>query len=155
MESGDDSDTELDESQDDDAILAATGVYKGRVPFLRDEGIRILQNSEGASSSSHQVNDERDEQIARLEQQLVQQAAERAEEERRTREWMAEFERQMKRYNATYRPTMHIQQPEMTPQISFMGGMGGMGFGNYSHLSKKFPYSYYDQPFQTPGGRIS
>ncbi|CAH9075301.1 unnamed protein product [Cuscuta europaea] len=70
---------------------------------------------------------------------------------------MAEFEC----FNATYRPTMHIQQPEMTPQIPFMGGMGGMGsmggmgYDNYSHLSNNFPYSYYNQPFQTPGGRGS
>ncbi|CAH9102089.1 unnamed protein product [Cuscuta europaea] len=155
MERGDDSDANLDEFEDDDAVLAATGVYKGRVPFLGFEGIRLLQNSRGASSSSHQVNDERDEQIARLDQEIAQQRAEREKEERRTRERMAEFERQMKRLNATYRPTMHIQHPEMTPQVPFMGNMGGMAFGNYSHLSPNFLYSYYDQPHPTPGGRSS
>ncbi|CAH9078631.1 unnamed protein product [Cuscuta europaea] len=115
------------------------------------EGIRILQNSKGASSSSYQVYDERDERVVRLEKQL----AEREEEDLRSRERLAEFERQMNRFNATYRPPMHIQQPEMTPQNLLMGGMrsmGGMGFGNYSTLSNTFPYSYYDQPFQTPRG---
>ncbi|CAH9114777.1 unnamed protein product [Cuscuta europaea] len=88
-----DSDAELGESQDDMTILAATGVYKGRVPLMGSEGIRILQKSKGASSSSHSVYDDR---VTRLKKQLQERDVEvrkrdeeariRDEEARRTRE---------------------------------------------------------------------
>ncbi|CAH9101000.1 unnamed protein product [Cuscuta europaea] len=141
------SDDELDERQDDEAILAAVGVYKGRVPCLGAEGVRILHNSKGASSSSRPVDDER---VARLEKKL----AKGREEGRRIRERLEEMERQMDRFNTTYRPPMHIMHLEMTPQIPFMGGMGGsMGFPSYNQLPGPFSYGYYYQPFQTRGGQ--
>ncbi|CAH9126175.1 unnamed protein product, partial [Cuscuta epithymum] len=42
---------DLASDEDDEAILEAAGVYKGRVPCLGAEGQRILLNRDGASSS--------------------------------------------------------------------------------------------------------
>ncbi|CAH9078659.1 unnamed protein product [Cuscuta europaea] len=112
---------ELDESQDDDAILAAARVYKGRVLFMGAEGVRILHNSGGASSSSRPADDE---WVARLKKELV----ERREENRRTRESLEEMERQMDRFNATYRPPTHIMHPEtIDPSNSLHGRYGRYG----------------------------
>ncbi|CAH9098154.1 unnamed protein product [Cuscuta europaea] len=58
----------------------------------------------------------------------------------------------MRMFNATYRPSMHIQHPEITPQIPFACNMGSRGFANYSHISNNFPYAYYDDtPLLTLG----
>ncbi|CAH9069310.1 unnamed protein product [Cuscuta europaea] len=87
---------------------------------MGSEGLRILKKFKGASSSSHSVYDDR---VTRLEKQLEERDAEaqrrdeeariRDEEARRTRERLEEMERQMHMFNATYRPSMHIQHPKL------------------------------------------
>ncbi|CAH9127527.1 unnamed protein product [Cuscuta epithymum] len=80
-----DSDIELDSDADDEAMLEAAGVYKGRVPCMGAEGLRILPNSRGASSSRSRVEDPR---IAQLQRELE----ERREHDRRTRERLEAME---------------------------------------------------------------
>ncbi|CAH9054126.1 unnamed protein product [Cuscuta europaea] len=131
---------------------------------MGSEGLRILEKSKGASSSSHSAYDDRVTLLEKLLEERETEARRRDEEAqirdkeaRRTRERLEEMERQMRVFNTTYRPSMHIQHPEMTPQIPFTGNMGSMGsrgFANYSHISNNFPYGYYDDtPLSTPGAQ--
>ncbi|CAH9095607.1 unnamed protein product [Cuscuta epithymum] len=110
------SDIELDSDADDEAMLEAAGVYKGRVPCMGAEGLRILHNRDGASSSRSRVEDPR---IAQLQRELEEQR----EQGRRTRARLEAMEQQMNRFNAGYRPEMYIRHPETTPQVPHMGNM--------------------------------
>ncbi|CAH9091882.1 unnamed protein product, partial [Cuscuta europaea] len=132
---------------EDDAILEATGVYKGRLPCLGAEGQRILydRSGSGASSSSQSRRGE-DPRIAQLQRELEEEQRAFEQQRKNDEETRARLEA-MERILAGYQPPPqphpqpYIMHVEQTPQVPHMGGMGyhsNSGYGAMPAIGSTF-----------------
>ncbi|CAH9067908.1 unnamed protein product [Cuscuta epithymum] len=144
---------ELDSDAEDDVIVEAAGVYKGRVPCMGAEGQRILYDRSGTSSSRSRRGE--DPRIAQMQRELEQQRA-LEEQHKKDEETRARLEAMERILSAGIRnqpqPQPYILHPEQTPQVPQMGGYfrsnsvsGLPSYGSFQDIN-------FHNLFQTSGG---